>query len=102
MQDGVPKALMHFMVNALQRGLQQHLIRKLYREARRGCCCLGVLAACMGRQSDVGGRSRSASHSPRTLLVCPLLLCLQQELFEAIMEERQDIAAKRSQCQEVR
>ena len=47
---------MHFMVNAVQRGLQQHLIRKLYRE----------------------------------------------ELFEAIMEERQDIAAKRTQCQEVR
>ena len=46
---------MHFMVNSVQRGLQQHLIRKLYRE----------------------------------------------ELFEAIMEERQDIAAKRSQCQEV-
>jgi hypothetical protein len=56
MQDAVPKALMHFMVNAVQRGLQQHLIRKLYRE----------------------------------------------ELFEAIMEERQDIAAKRTQCQEVR
>lgn len=54
LQDTVPKALMHFMVNAVQRGLQQHLIRKLYRE----------------------------------------------ELFEAIMEERQDIAAKRSQCQE--
>jgi uncharacterized membrane protein len=46
---------MHFMVNAAQRGLQQHLIRKLYRE----------------------------------------------EMFEAIMEERQDIAAKRGQCQEV-
>ncbi|KAL4459064.1 hypothetical protein ABPG75_013929 [Micractinium tetrahymenae] len=54
LQDAVPKALMHFMVNAVQRGLQQHLIRKLYRE----------------------------------------------ELFEAIMEERQDIAAKRAQCQE--
>lgn len=54
LQDGVPKALMHFMVNNVQRGLQQHLIRKLYRE----------------------------------------------ELFEAIMEERQDIAAKRNQCQE--
>lgn len=47
---------MHFMVNGVQRGLQQHLIRKLYRE----------------------------------------------ELFEAIMEERQDIATKRRQCQEVR
>lgn len=54
LQDAVPKALMHFMVNAVQRGLQQHLIRKLYRE----------------------------------------------ELFEAIMEERQDIAAKRAACQE--
>ncbi|KAI3436285.1 hypothetical protein D9Q98_002338 [Chlorella vulgaris] len=54
LQDAVPKALMHFMVNGVQRGLQQHLIRKLYRE----------------------------------------------ELFEAIMEERQDIATKRRQCQE--
>ena len=56
LQDSVPKALMHFMVNGAQRGLQQHLIRKLYRE----------------------------------------------ELFEALMEERQDVAAKRAQCQEVR
>ena len=30
--DTVPKAVMHFLVNAVQRGLQQHLIRMLYRD----------------------------------------------------------------------
>jgi len=31
LQDAVPKAVMHFLVNSVQRGLQQHLIRTLYR-----------------------------------------------------------------------
>ena len=31
LQDAVPKAVMHFLVNSVQRGLQQHLIRSLYR-----------------------------------------------------------------------
>ncbi|KAL6767535.1 hypothetical protein ACKKBF_B35615 [Auxenochlorella protothecoides x Auxenochlorella symbiontica] len=52
MQDLVPKALMLFLVNNLQRGLQQHLIHTLYRE----------------------------------------------ELFEELMTEREDVAAKRSGC----
>lgn len=56
LQDAVPKALMHFLVNSVRRGLQQHLIRTLYRE----------------------------------------------ELFAEIMGEREDVAAKRHQCQEVR
>jgi hypothetical protein len=55
-QDAVPKALMHFLVNTVQRGLQQHLIRTLYRE----------------------------------------------ELFGELMNEREDVAIKRQQCQEVR
>ncbi len=29
--DGVPKAIMHFMVNSTKRGLQQHLIQQLYK-----------------------------------------------------------------------
>ena len=28
--DTVPKAVMHFLVNSVQRGLQQHLIQSLY------------------------------------------------------------------------
>lgn len=52
MQDLVPKALMLFLVNNLQRGLQQHLIHALYRE----------------------------------------------ELFEELMSEREDVAAKRASC----
>ena len=36
LQDAVPKAIMHFMVNAVSRGLQQHLITELYREERFG------------------------------------------------------------------
>ena len=31
LQDAVPKAVMHFLVNSVQRGLQQHLIHTLYR-----------------------------------------------------------------------
>ena len=31
LEDSVPKALMHFLVLSVQRGLQQHLIRTLYR-----------------------------------------------------------------------
>ncbi len=31
LEDAVPKALMHFLVLSVQRGLQQHLIRTLYR-----------------------------------------------------------------------
>lgn len=54
LQDAVPKALMHFLVNHVRKGLQQHLIRSLYRE----------------------------------------------ELFGEIMTERDDVAAKRQQCQE--
>lgn len=34
LQDAVPKAVMHFLVNSVQRGLQQHLIRTLYRCGR--------------------------------------------------------------------
>ena len=55
LQDSVPKVLMHFLVNTVQRGLQQHLIRTLYRE----------------------------------------------ELFGEVMNEREDVAIKRQQCQEV-
>ncbi|CAK0784287.1 hypothetical protein CVIRNUC_007491 [Coccomyxa viridis] len=32
LQDAVPKALMHFLVLKVQRGLQQHLIKTMYRE----------------------------------------------------------------------
>ncbi|BDA44916.1 Dynamin-related protein DNM1 [Coccomyxa sp. Obi] len=32
LQDAVPKAVMHFLVLRVQRGLQQHLIKTLYRE----------------------------------------------------------------------
>ncbi len=48
LQDGVPKALMHFMVNNVQRGLQQHLIRKLYREVGWALCCLCCFICCCG------------------------------------------------------
>ena len=33
LQDSVPKAVMHFLVLYVQRGLQQHLIRTLYKWA---------------------------------------------------------------------
>ncbi len=36
MQDAVPKALMHFLVLKVQRGLQQHLITTMYRYGSPG------------------------------------------------------------------
>lgn len=40
LQDAVPKAVMHFMVNKCKRGMQQHLISALYRlgSRHRGLC----------------------------------------------------------------
>ena len=40
LQDAVPKAVMHFLVNSVQRGLQQHLIHTLYRSP--GTAALGA------------------------------------------------------------
>ncbi|KAH7438780.1 hypothetical protein KP509_04G031100 [Ceratopteris richardii] len=54
-QDSVPKAVMHFLVNHTKRELQSVFIRKLYRE----------------------------------------------HLFEDMLQEREDIAAKRKRCKEV-
>ena len=42
LQDAVPKAVMHFLVNSVQRGLQQHLIRTLYRWGHP-CCAFWVM-----------------------------------------------------------
>lgn len=52
LQDSVPKAIMHFLVGTVQRGMQQHLIHTLYRE----------------------------------------------DLFEDMIRERPDVAAKREEC----
>ena len=46
LQDAVPKALMHFLVLRVQRGLQQHLIKSMYRRvagpAAPSLCCAVV------------------------------------------------------------
>lgn len=48
LQDAVPKALMHFLVNATRKGLQQHLIKVLYREE--------LLSELMKEREDVAAR----------------------------------------------
>jgi dynamin 1-like protein len=48
LQDAVPKALMHFLVNGVSRGLQQHLIRTLYREE--------LFSELMGEREDIASR----------------------------------------------
>lgn len=57
LQDLVPKAVMHFLVNTVQRGLQQHLIRTIYRWAAAGascCCCItGVYVLATTMQATV-------------------------------------------------
>ena len=44
LQDSVPKAIMHFLVLFVQRGLQQHLIRTLYRCV---LICAHITCTCM-------------------------------------------------------
>lgn len=48
LQDAVPKALMHFLVNGVAKGLQQHLIRTLYREE--------LFCELMGEREDIAAR----------------------------------------------
>ena len=48
LQDAVPKALMHFLVLRVQRGLQQHLIKSMYRRVA-GCPFLWCRAALLPR-----------------------------------------------------
>ncbi len=49
LQDAVPKALMHFLVLHVQRGLQQHLIHLLYRCAHACRHAWAPLADCQCR-----------------------------------------------------
>ena len=61
MQDAVPKALMHFLVLKVQRGLQQHLIKTMYRYAQLKPWCAqpshNELLASSLLQPNPGGRS---------------------------------------------
>lgn len=59
LQDAVPKAVMHFLVNHTQRGLQQHLIRALYREE--------LFAEMMTEREDIAAK-RLACHNAVTAL----------------------------------
>ena len=65
---------MHFMVNNVQRGLQQHLIRKLYREVGRPhgflwlwgdavLCDLMLCAACVVGASAAVQRCQASGHA---------------------------------------
>lgn len=59
LQDSVPKALMHFMVNSVRRGLQQHLIRSMYREE--------LLEDLMAEQEDIAVRRTKCQKNIRLL-----------------------------------
>jgi len=90
--DTVPKAVVHFLVNSVQRGLQQHLIRQLYREplfdamlaeARLGFgrnetwvgrrCGGGARAGSVGRVrcAACGGSGRCSDANLPPLRLCP-------------------------------
>lgn len=49
LQDAIPKAVMHFLVLFVQRGLQQRLIRSLYRS---GSCASEILLCPYQGQND--------------------------------------------------
>lgn len=59
LQDAVPKALMHFLVNGVSRGLQQHLIRTLYREE--------LFSELMGEREDIASRRAACREMLRAL-----------------------------------
>lgn len=59
LQDAVPKAVMHFLVGATRRSLQQHLIRTLYRE--------DLLGELMAEREDVAVRRHQCQDSLRAL-----------------------------------
>jgi len=59
LQDAVPKALMHFLVNHVRRGLQQHLIHTLYREE--------LFGEIMGERDDVAAKRRLCQEALRML-----------------------------------
>jgi dynamin 1-like protein len=59
LQDAVPKALMYFLVNSTRRGLQQHLIRALYREE--------LFAEIMVEREDVAAKRQQCLEALRTL-----------------------------------
>lgn len=59
LQDAVPKALMHFLVNATRRGLQQHLIRALYREE--------LLEELMMEREDIATKRQRCNEALRAL-----------------------------------
>ena len=63
LQDAVPKALMHFLVLRVQRGLQQHLIHHLYR-----CRCA---PACVASLQGPSQSLASGLHAPEVVLVGP-------------------------------
>ena len=63
LQDSVPKAVMHFLVLYVQRGLQQHLIRTLYK-----CTPLLSLHSSPSEQHMQGVCSRQGSACPAHLL----------------------------------
>ena len=59
LQDAVPKAVMHFLVGATRRSLQQHLIRSLYRE--------DLLGELMAEREDVAVRRHQCQESLRAV-----------------------------------
>eukprot|EP00887_Chlorella_sp_A99_P006729 scaffold3.g6729.t1 len=57
--DAVPKVLMHFLVNSVQRGMQAHLIRKLYRE--------DMFAELMAEREDIASKRLQCQEALRAL-----------------------------------
>ena len=55
LQDQVPKAIMHFMVNNTKRGLQQHLIQQLYRD--------DVIDELLSERDDIVAQRRACKES---------------------------------------
>ncbi|MEW5302379.1 MAG: hypothetical protein WDW36_005172 [Sanguina aurantia] len=64
--DQVPKAIMHFMVNHVKRGLQQHLIRSLYRD--------DILDALLTEHEDVVAKRAACSEALSALQAASLAL----------------------------
>lgn len=95
LQDSVPKALMHFLVNHVRRGLQQHLIRRLYKEE--------LFGDIMSEREDVASKRqqcqealRALRHAQKALEVLPSELAGRASSSGARWNFRQVLSAPNS------
>ena len=78
LQDSIPKAVMHFLVLYVQRGLQQHLIRTLYRCAACSLVLTSVVEVCASLSAGLSQWAVGKSVAPLQSLITLMRADAQQ------------------------